>query len=74
MRHTAACHLLENDCQNTRHEILIRDISEPLRFKTSKNCKVIAGKWIGPYTGKTFITHFQQFLTYCPRLASAPCS
>jgi hypothetical protein len=43
------------DCQSTRHEIFICDSSEPVRFKTSKICKVIAGKWIGPYTGKTFI-------------------
>lgn len=45
----------DNDCQNTRHEILIRDSSEPVRFKTSKKCKVSAGKWIGPYTGQTFL-------------------
>ena len=45
----------DNDCQNTRHEILIRDSTQPVRFKTNKRCKVIAGKWIGPYTGKIFI-------------------
>jgi hypothetical protein len=45
----------DNDCQNTRHEILIRDSTEPVRFKTSKRCRVIAGKWIGPYTGQTFL-------------------
>ena len=45
----------DNDCQNTRHEILIRDSSQPVRFKNSKRCKVITGKWIGPYTGKTFM-------------------
>jgi hypothetical protein len=43
-----------NDCQNTRHEILIRDSNKPVSFKTSKGCKVISGKWIGPYTGQTF--------------------
>lgn len=45
----------DGDCQNTRHEILIRDSVEPVRFKTERGCKVVAGRWIGPYTGKTFI-------------------
>lgn len=44
----------DNDCQNTRHEILIRDSTDPVRFKTSNRCKVITGKWTGPYTGKVF--------------------
>jgi hypothetical protein len=45
----------DNDCQNTRHEILIRDSTEPVRFKTSKGCIVVTGKWLGPYTGQTFL-------------------
>jgi len=42
----------DNDCQNTRAEILIRDSLKPVRFKRNKNCAVVEGKWIDPYTGQ----------------------
>lgn len=41
------------DCQNSRMETLITYSLSPVRFKTDKNCMVIAGKWISPFTGKT---------------------
>ena len=44
----------DGDCQNTRAEILIRDSNTPVLFKSEKNCRVISGEWIGPYTGETF--------------------
>ncbi|MCP4162610.1 MAG: HNH endonuclease [Deltaproteobacteria bacterium] len=44
----------DKDGQNTRHEILIRDNVGKLKFKTKKKCKVVSGKWICPYTGKTY--------------------
>ena len=44
----------DNDCQNTRAEILIQYSLEPVKFKRNKGCNVSWGKWIGPYTGKVF--------------------
>jgi 5-methylcytosine-specific restriction endonuclease McrA len=44
----------DGDCQNTRAEILIRDNVGTIKFKRNKPCNVSWGKWICPYTGKTF--------------------
>ncbi|MCJ7602276.1 MAG: HNH endonuclease [Desulfobulbaceae bacterium] len=44
----------DNDCQNTRAEILIRDNVGLLKFKRNKPCNVTWGKWVCPYTGKEF--------------------
>jgi hypothetical protein len=44
----------DRDCQRTRAEILIRDSKSPVLFKSGRNCRVIGGEWIGPYTGETF--------------------
>jgi len=41
------------DCQNSRMETLIAYSLSPARFKTEKECMVIAGKWISPFSGKT---------------------
>lgn len=42
----------DRDCQDSRQEILIRDSIEKVKFKTSKNCRVKSGLWVGPYSGK----------------------
>jgi hypothetical protein len=44
----------DRDCQNTRHEMLIKASSIPVSFKTSKQCNVIRGRWYDPYSGQTF--------------------
>lgn len=44
----------DNDCQNTRAEILIRDSSHPVSYRSAKKCSVITGEWHDPYTGKTW--------------------
>lgn len=41
----------DKDCQDTRHEILIRDSLIPVTLD-EKGCKVMAGKWIDPYDGR----------------------
>lgn len=43
----------DNDCQNTRSEILIRDNVGTIKFKRNKPCNVSWGMWVCPYTGKT---------------------
>ena len=44
----------DKDCQNTRHEVLLEESLAPVTFKTSKNCRVVSGSWLGAYSGKTF--------------------
>jgi hypothetical protein len=49
-------HLIDTDkeYQLTRNEVLIEESVAPVRFKTRSRCKVLSGKWIEPYTGKTY--------------------
>lgn len=42
------------DCQNERAETLIRHSIINVSFKTNKNCLVVSGKWLDPYTNKIF--------------------
>ncbi len=44
----------DNDCQNTRSEILQRDNIGTIKWKRNKPCNVSWGKWFDPYSGKTF--------------------
>lgn len=44
----------DNDCQDTRHELLIRESLEPVTFKTDSECKVLTGLWFGQYLGVVF--------------------
>ena len=44
----------DNDCQNTRAEILLRDNIGTIKFKRNKPCNVSWGEWLCPYTGKTY--------------------
>lgn len=44
----------DKDCQDTRQEVLIRDSTTPVVFVDEKQCRVLSGTWIGPYTGETF--------------------
>ncbi|MFT4804238.1 MAG: hypothetical protein ACI9YE_001437 [Psychroserpens sp.] len=44
----------DQDCQNTRHEILIQTSTKPVEFKTENECNVLAGEWYDPYSGETF--------------------
>ncbi|MQG21453.1 MAG: HNH endonuclease [SAR202 cluster bacterium] len=44
----------DSDCQNTRHEVLLEESTEPVQFTNSKECSVLTGSWIGQFTG----THF----------------
>ncbi|MFT6908023.1 MAG: 5-methylcytosine-specific restriction endonuclease McrA [Oleiphilaceae bacterium] len=45
----------DQDCQNTRHEILIQKSLKPVNFKTDNQCNVLAGEWYDSYSGDTFI-------------------
>lgn len=43
----------DGDCQDTRQEVLIRDSLTPVRL-SDNGCRVVAGRWIDPYTGDVF--------------------
>lgn len=44
----------DNDCQNTRAEVLIMRSLVPVEFKTEKKCRVIKGKWNSPYSNTSY--------------------
>ena len=44
----------DKDCQDARAEVLIQESTVPPTFKTDRNCRVIGGSWIDPYTGQVF--------------------
>ena len=44
----------DRDCQDTRHELLIRYSLAPVVFTSRDNCKVAFGLWLDPYTGNFF--------------------
>ncbi len=44
----------DHDCQNTRSEILQRDNVGTIKWKRNKPCNVSWGRWVDPYSGKTF--------------------
>lgn len=43
----------DNDCQDTRQEVLISESKIPVDLD-AKGCKVIKGFWIDPYTGNAY--------------------
>lgn len=42
----------DDDCQNTRHELL-QEVSLAPTTLAPSNCTVVSGKWYDPYSGKT---------------------
>ncbi len=44
----------DRDCQDTRHELLIRYSLAPVVFTSREDCKVAFGLWLDPYTGEFF--------------------
>ncbi len=41
----------DRDCQDARQEVLVAESMTPVEFKTTDECRVLSGSWIGPYTG-----------------------
>ena len=44
----------DRDCQDTRHELLIRYSLAPVTYTRPDGCKVASGLWLDPYTGNFF--------------------
>lgn len=43
----------DDDCQNTRHELL-QKLSTSTYTLTDNTCRVLTGRWLDPYTNKVF--------------------
>jgi len=61
----------DNDCQDTRAEILLRDTIGPIKFKRNKPCSVSWGRWICPYTGKEILKASELDIDHIVPLAHA---
>ena len=44
----------DNDCQNTRHEVLQLESFVGVLFTSTSECYVQSGKWFDPYNGEYF--------------------
>ena len=47
----------DRDCRNTRAEVLVAESVAPVTFAPEADgdkCRVISGRWIGPWTGEVF--------------------
>lgn len=44
----------DRDCQDTRAEVLIASSLTLVRYRNEKRCSVIAGRWLDPYSGKSW--------------------
>lgn len=44
---------IDNDCQNTRHEVLLSSSIVSPRMGPNQ-CKVVSGRWFDPYSGQYF--------------------
>ncbi len=44
----------DQDCQDTRAEVLIAESLETISFATNDRCRVTGGEWIGPWSGEAF--------------------
>lgn len=61
----------DDDCQDTREEVLIRQSREPVQFETSRQCNVVAGLWYDPYSDKTFTDPSNLHIDHLVPLAEA---
>ncbi len=42
----------DGDCQNSRAEALIATSTTPVKFATDRQCRVVSGRWISPFSNR----------------------
>ena len=61
----------DDDCQDTRQEVLIDESTTEVTFKTAKECRVASGTWDGPFTGRQFTNPSHLDIDHLVPLANA---
>ena len=61
----------DDDCQNTRHEVLIDESRSPVTYKNDRQCQVKAGLWLGKFTGATVTEASELDIDHLVPLANA---
>lgn len=44
----------DGNCRDTRQEVLVRDATGGVQFRPPRDCVVVRGLWLDPYTGQSF--------------------
>ena len=61
----------DDDCQNTRHEVLIDESRSAVTYKNDRQCQVKAGLWLGRFTGATVTEASELDIDHLVPLANA---
>ena len=46
---------VDDDCQDTRQEVLIAESLLPVTYRSDRQCRVASGEWFGAFTGTTIL-------------------
>ncbi len=61
----------DRDCQNTRHEVLIRQSSGPITYLEEEQCRVATGSWLDPFSDEQFTDPIYLHIDHMVPLANA---
>ena len=64
----------DDDCQDTRQEVLIAESNSAVEFTDADQCRVASGAWSGPYTGEEFDDPAELDIDHLVPLANAHAS
>lgn len=45
----------DGDCQDSRQEVLIAESLSSVTYRSDRECRVVAGQWFAPYTGRNVL-------------------
>lgn len=60
----------DKDCLNTRHEIL-KELSTAVTNRDAAGCKIVSGRWLDPYTDRSFYNSRELHVDHLVPLAYA---
>ena len=61
----------DRDCQDTRHEVLIRQSTGPVTFVDDEQCRVASGTWTDPFSEEEFTDPIYFHIDHMVPLANA---